>query len=202
MASHQASIYGTENDKVNCSFYYKIGACRHGEKCSRKHVKPTYSNTVLCSNLYQNPANVEGDPLNEDGSKMTKADLDKHFALFYEDIYMEAAKLGRLDEMIVCENGNDHLTGNTYLRFRSQEDAQKACDLFNTRWYGGRPVWCELSPVNDFTESCCRQHDTNECSRGNMCNFMHAKRPPRQLARDLDASQRKFYNRQRDRKKR
>src|SRR3954451_8165359 len=53
MANYLASIFGTEQDKVNCSFYYKIGACRHGDRCSRKHVKPSYSQTILLPNLYQ-----------------------------------------------------------------------------------------------------------------------------------------------------
>jgi len=34
-AEHLARIHGTEEDKVNCPFYFKIGACRHGDKCSR-----------------------------------------------------------------------------------------------------------------------------------------------------------------------
>lgn len=29
--------------RVNCSFYFKIGACRHGDRCSRLHNKPTFS---------------------------------------------------------------------------------------------------------------------------------------------------------------
>lgn len=35
MAAHLANIFGTEQDRVNCSFYLKIGACRHGDRCSR-----------------------------------------------------------------------------------------------------------------------------------------------------------------------
>ena len=35
MAEYLASIFGTEKDKVNCSFFFKIGACRHGDRCSR-----------------------------------------------------------------------------------------------------------------------------------------------------------------------
>lgn len=31
-AEHLADIYGTEKDKVNCPFYWKIGACRHGNE--------------------------------------------------------------------------------------------------------------------------------------------------------------------------
>ena len=41
-AEYLASIFGTEKDKVNCSFYFKIGACHYGDKCSRLHNRPTY----------------------------------------------------------------------------------------------------------------------------------------------------------------
>nr|XP_031841756.1 splicing factor U2AF 35 kDa subunit-like [Nomia melanderi] len=57
MAEYLASIFGTEKDKVNCSFYFKIGACRHGDRCSRIHNKPTFSQTCLLQNLYVNPQN-------------------------------------------------------------------------------------------------------------------------------------------------
>ena len=40
MADRLARVFGTEEDKVNCSFFFKIGACRHGEKCTRLHYKP------------------------------------------------------------------------------------------------------------------------------------------------------------------
>lgn len=43
--------------RVNCSFYFKIGACRHGDRCSRIHNKPTFSQTIVLSNLYVNPQN-------------------------------------------------------------------------------------------------------------------------------------------------
>lgn len=43
--------------RVNCSFYFKIGACRHGDRCSRIHNKPTFSQTCLLQNLYVNPQN-------------------------------------------------------------------------------------------------------------------------------------------------
>ena len=57
MAEYLASIFGTEKDKVNCSFYFKIGACRHGDRCSRIHNKPTFSQTIVLQNLYINPQN-------------------------------------------------------------------------------------------------------------------------------------------------
>lgn len=51
---------------MNCPFFYKIGACRHGDRCSRQHHKPPFSQTILVQNLYQNPISAVmaagGDP--------------------------------------------------------------------------------------------------------------------------------------------
>ena len=68
MAEYLASIFGTEKDKVNCSFYFKIGACRHGDRCSRIHNKPTFSQTIVLNNLYINPQNSAK---SADGSHLT-----------------------------------------------------------------------------------------------------------------------------------
>lgn len=93
--------------------------------------------------------------------------------------------------MVVCENNNDHLTGNVYCRFRYEDDASKAMEAFNRRWYDNRPVYCELSPVTEFSEACCRQHESKECKRGRFCNFMHARSPPRELFKRLKMAQKK-----------
>lgn len=154
-----------------------------------------YSQTVLCRNLYQNPS-LEVDNNNNGNSNSNAFDSRENqsqFEDFFEDFYCEASKFGKLETMIVCENTNDHLKGNVYARFKYEEDAQKAMDNFNGRWYNGRPVYCELSPVTDLKEACCRQHDTRDCSRGGYCNFMHAKRPSSRLLRDLETSQKAYW---------
>ncbi|KAJ2633142.1 hypothetical protein H4R22_000721 [Coemansia sp. RSA 1290] len=69
--------------------------------------------------------------------------------------------------------------------YRKEDDAQKAVDSLNNRYYAGLPVWAELSPVTDFREACCRQYDTSECNRGGYCNFMHIRKPARSLVREL-----------------
>ncbi|XP_045844804.1 splicing factor U2AF 26 kDa subunit isoform X7 [Meles meles] len=113
MAEYLASIFGTEKDKVNCSFYFKIGACRHGDQCSRLHNKPTFS------------------------------------------------------------------------QFRREEDAERAVAELNNRWFNGQAVHAELSPVTDFRESCCRQYEMGECTRGGFCNFMHLRPISLNLRRQL-----------------
>jgi len=188
--------------KVNCSFYYKIGACRHGDRCSRKHVKPSYSQTILLPNLYQNPAY---DPKN----KMNPSQLQNHFDAFYEDFWCEMCKYGEPEEVVVCDNNNDRklnpfsishnpanimkdLIGNVYARFKYEDSAQQACDALNSRWYAARPIYCELSPVTDFREACCRLNSGEGCVRGGFCNFIHRKEPSAELERELELGTKKW----------
>jgi hypothetical protein len=39
--------------QVNCPFYFKIGACRHGDRCSRQHHRPPFSQTVIIQHMWQ-----------------------------------------------------------------------------------------------------------------------------------------------------
>lgn len=84
------------------------------------------------------------------------------------------------------------LIGNVYARFKYEEDAQAACDALNSRWYAARPIYCELSPVTDFREACCRLNSGEGCVRGGFCNFIHRKDPSNELDRDLRLSTKKW----------
>jgi len=50
-------------------------------------------------------------------------------------------------------------TWQCLLQFDREEDAEKAVEELNNRWFNGRPVHAELSPVTDFREACCRQYE-------------------------------------------
>ena len=171
--------YGTEQDKVNCSFYFKIGACRHGDRCSRRHVEPTRSRTILLSNVYQNPRHLDAE------CRLSDEELQREFDEFFTDFFMGLSKYGDLVEMHVCDNVGDHLIGNVYARYETEEDAERAVEGLNTRWYNQRPLFAELSPVSDFREACCRQNETNECNRGGQCKFMHLRYATPELVRSL-----------------
>lgn len=171
-------------DRSICTFYQKIGACRHGEKCSRKHVRPSESKTVLLANLYQNPK-----ASTNENETMSDKQVAEAFDHFYTDIFKKLATVGEVERIVVCENENFHLSGNAYVRFASPLAASGAVMLLNQEWYGGRPVYCELSPVTSFQEANCRAHDTNSCTRGDHCNFMHVIRPPDDLRARLRQAQ-------------
>ncbi|KAJ3366933.1 Splicing factor U2AF 26 kDa subunit, partial [Kappamyces sp. JEL0680] len=66
---------------------------------------------------------------------MSQNELQEDFDLFFEDIFMELAKYGEVEEMNVCDNVGDHLVGNVYVRFGYEEDAGKAVDDLNNRFY-------------------------------------------------------------------
>jgi splicing factor U2AF subunit len=186
MADYLASIFATEKDKVNCSFFFKIGACRHGAKCTKIHYIPNFSQTVILRNFYLSPLNSLQTAVQRD--KYTLDELQRHFDETYEELFVEMEdKYGEIEELHICENMNEHLVGNTYVKFRYEEDADKACKDMNNRWFNGRPIYAEMSPVTDFHDASCQVQE-RDCPRGNFCNFLHIKKISRGLKQKLFSS--------------
>ena len=75
--------------RVNCSFYFKIGACRHGERCSRLHNKPTFSQTIVLQNLYVNPQNSAKSADGSHLANVSDEEMQEHFDNFFEDVFVE-----------------------------------------------------------------------------------------------------------------
>jgi splicing factor U2AF 35 kDa subunit len=180
MAKHLARIHGTEEDKVNCPFYFKIGACRHSDRCSRIHHKPAFSPTILIKHIYRHPNTIPPSPSNNE-----QQNLDD-FLVFFEDMYMELSKYGRLDGLYVVDNVGDHLIGHVYAKFMDEEQAADALEKIHGRFYDGILIQCEYSPVTDFREARCRDYDEDTCSRSGFCNFLHVKPIPPALIRSLE----------------
>jgi len=177
MADHLAKIFGTEEDKVNCSFYLKIGACRHGDRCSRNHIRPTFSPTILIPHMYTPPP--------PDFQTGTVPDDSEHFREFYEEIIEELDKFGEIENLEVMENLGEHMFGNVYVKFTNEEEAEKCLQGLNGRYYAGRLLSTEYSTVTEFRDARCRQFDEGKCVRGSYCNFMHVKEVPGDLKRAL-----------------
>ncbi|KAF1881464.1 hypothetical protein Lal_00023500 [Lupinus albus] len=150
MAEHLASIFGTEKDRVNCPFYFKIGACRHGDRCSRLHTKPTISPTILLSNMYQRPdmnininlnvSDPDQPPQSEPPQSQSSLDPDKvqeHFEDFYQDLFEELSKYGQIQSLNICDNLADHMVGNVYVQFKEEDHAANALMNLTGRFYSG-----------------------------------------------------------------
>ncbi|EPS71674.1 hypothetical protein M569_03083, partial [Genlisea aurea] len=184
MAEHLASIFGTEKDRVNCPFYFKIGACRHGDRCSRLHNRPTISPTLLLSNMYQRPDMITPG-VDAQGQPIEARKIQEHFEDFFEDIFEELSKFGEIESLNVCDNLADHMIGNVYVQFKEEDQAAAALNALRGRFYSGRPIIADFSPVTDFREATCRQYEEDSCNRGGYCNFMHVKMIGRDLRKKL-----------------
>lgn len=149
--------------------------------------------------MYQNPALTA--PPGPDGlpQSVDPNTLHEHFEVsikflnltyfnfqdFYEDVFEELAYYGELENLNVCDNLADHMVGNVYAKFADEEAAAKALQALQGRFYAGRPILAEFSPVTDFREATCRQFEENTCARGGYCNFMHLKNISRELRKRL-----------------
>ena len=105
MAEHLASIFGTEQDKVNCSFYFKIGACRHGDRCTKIHNIPTFSQTIMIRNLYINPQNTAQSADGSHLAHVTKEEMQEHYDNLFEDCFVEIEeKYGKIEVAVFLGN--------------------------------------------------------------------------------------------------
>lgn len=104
----------------------------------------------------------------------------------YRDFFEELSKFGRLEALHVCDNLGDHMIGHVYAKFAEEEEAADALNVMNGRYYDGRRMEVEFSPVTDFREARCRDFDEDTCRRGGFCNFMHIKPVPLCLIRDME----------------
>ncbi|CAE8644675.1 unnamed protein product, partial [Polarella glacialis] len=101
MAEQLARIFGTEEDRVNCPFYFKIGACRNGDQCNRLHNRPTMSQTLLLSHMYPNTpeslALANDEPWDDDMYDRAQ----QHLEAFYVEVFLELANYGEIEALVV-----------------------------------------------------------------------------------------------------
>lgn len=129
------------------------------------------------------------------GLEFDEQDAYEKFLEFYDDVYPEFQKSGRIVQFKVCCNYEQHLRGNVYVQYTSEEECQKAFADFNGRWYAGRQLSCEFSPVTNWKSAICGLFEQNRCPRGKNCNFLHVYRNPN------DWSDRRSENRRYNRDK-
>ncbi|GAB1300846.1 Splicing factor U2AF 35 kDa subunit [Apodemus speciosus] len=226
MAEYLASIFGTEKDNSTVHFISKSEHVVMETDVLGCTINQPLARTILIQNIYRNPQNsaqtadgshftiallnIYRNPQNSsqsaDGLRCAVSDVEmqEHYDEFFEEVFTEMEeKYGEVEEMNVCDNLGDHLVGNVYVKFRREEDAEKAVIDLNNRWFNGQPIHAELSPVTDFREACCRQYEMGECTRGGFCNFMHLKPISRELRRELYGRRRKKHrSRSRSRERR
>ncbi len=113
------------------------------------------SQTILLIHLYRSPQENLADQSGAQRANLHNP-LQKHYEHFYEDVFLELSNYGEVEEVHVVDNLGDHMIGNVYCKFKSEESADLAQKSLMGRFYSGVPVMVELSPVTDFREARCR----------------------------------------------
>lgn len=181
------------NNSDRCLFFSKMGACRHGDNCTKIHTRPTNSPTVLFPMMYPNPLAVEF--LSDyDGPKVfDKKYLKKHLEHFYKETWRAFMELGRIAELRVVSNLGEHLLGNVYIRFENSEDAAQVVKELRNKKFNKVPLLPELSPVTNFSDACCKEDCEGMCNRGPQCNYLHIMKVSRKLLEKLEKEQSKHW---------
>lgn len=167
----KASLYGTEQDPTNCSFFLRIGACRHGDNCPKKHNWPSFSNTLLFEHIWIPNKRIIAN----------KKKLKNHYENFLEDLMEECVKHGDVLETMTMQNTGDHMIGNTFVKYADEEQAAQCLKSVTDRFYAGLKVKAKYSPITDFENARCRDYMQQECKRGKFCNFAHFMETPKWL---------------------
>ncbi|KAK5915580.1 hypothetical protein CesoFtcFv8_001160 [Champsocephalus esox] len=173
--------FGTERDVANCPFFLKTGACRFGDRCSRKHVYPTASPTLMIRGMFTTFGLQQSrrDDYDIDASlEYSEEELQETFLDFYQDVLPELKSVGKVVQFKVSCNYEQHLRGNVYIQFDTEEQCMEAIIRFNGRWYAGRQLHCEMCPVTRWKNAICGLYDRQKCPKGKHCNFLHVFRNP------------------------
>ena len=62
------------------------------------------------------------------GHKVSEEDEKKaldHYEEFYEEVFLELANYGEIDDLVICDNICDHLKGNVYVKYIRESEALK-----------------------------------------------------------------------------
>ncbi|XP_028633447.1 U2 small nuclear ribonucleoprotein auxiliary factor 35 kDa subunit-related protein 1 [Grammomys surdaster] len=178
-----------EKYRPSCPFYNKTGACRFGNRCSRKHDFPTSSPTLLVKSMFTTfgMEQCRRDDYDSDANlEYSEEETYQQFLEFYHDVLPEFKNVGKVIQFKVSCNLEPHLRGNVYVQYQSEEECQAALSLFNGRWYAGRQLQCEFCPVTRWKVAICGLFEMQKCPKGKHCNFLHVFKNPNNEFREAN----------------
>ncbi|XP_025420214.1 U2 small nuclear ribonucleoprotein auxiliary factor 35 kDa subunit-related protein 2 [Sipha flava] len=171
----------TRPDQPLCPFFSKVAACRFRDNCSRNHVRPGISNTLLIPGFYKNfelNMRYEREFDIDISLECDEKEAYEKFYDFFEDILVELKNYGQIIELNVCRNQEIHLLGNVYVQYRSRRHSLKAYRNLCGRYYGGRKITAEFCNIPSWSEAVCGLYFKNMCPKGKNCNYLHLYKNP------------------------
>ncbi|OLQ13327.1 Splicing factor U2af small subunit B [Symbiodinium microadriaticum] len=123
-----------EEDRVNCPFYFKIGACRNGDRCNRAHSKPTSGNTILIPHLYPCIPEAMAVANDDEWDDETYARQQEHLEHFYEEVFLELAKFGEA-MVALCEDAEYRGQLSAWLQKKKSGTSAFRMREYNKRYF-------------------------------------------------------------------
>jgi len=115
---------------------------------------------------------------NDDDLEHSEEEIKSHFEAFWLDVVPEFRKFGKIEQLRVCRNHSHHLRGNVYVMYKREEDARRAFQAFQGRFYAGRQLFVQYSPLVNWKTAVCGLFKKLRCERGKQCNFLHVFKNP------------------------
>ncbi|ERL86294.1 hypothetical protein D910_03702 [Dendroctonus ponderosae] len=180
---HLKRTMETNPGKKPCPFFQKVCACRFFDTCSRNHIRPGVSSTLLITNFFTHISlEVKENEHGSDSSlEFEKEDTFKYYKDFFYDVILELEKCGKIRRFVTCCNHEPHLRGNVYIQYETTREALSSYHKFNGRFYAGKQLNVEFCSISNWRNAICGLFFRNKCPKGNSCNFLHIFRNPRGL---------------------
>lgn len=171
----------TRPDQPLCPFFSKVAACRFRDNCSRNHVRPGISNTLLIPGFYKNfelNMRYEREFDIDISLECDEKEAYEKFYEFFEDILVELKTYGQINELNICRNQEIHLMGNVYVQYRSKRHSLRAYRNLCGRFYGGHKITAEFCTIPSWSEAVCGLFFRKMCPKGKNCNYLHLYKNP------------------------
>lgn len=158
-----------------CQFFYKVGACRHYERCIRAHTLPSRSTVLMIESII--PSSADQD--------------EEKYLNTIRELFIEIALIKPIKEIVVSANTSLHLQGCILVSFNSFKDAETVLTKINSRYFAGKPVVAHYLPSGQISYSLCREGDS--CRRTLDCSYVHPKELPTSFWKELFSAQLQQY---------
>jgi len=108
-------------------------------------------------------------------------EMQKNYEAFYEDVFPEWEKFGKIVQFKCSNNLVSHLRGSLFIQYENIESAILAKIKMDERFYGGHPLRVRFSLIKDWKQAICAYNGPgmSSCPKFSECNFLHAYRNPR-----------------------
>ena len=186
----QQLMFCAYDPSVLCPDFSQTGCCVSGDKCTKFHLRPPISRTILFPHLFINLEAISDETLSDsEGNRYryTAKFLKRRLEEFYEEIWMELVTLGDIEDVMIARNSCDHLVGNVYVRFATLKQAKKAMEALKDRTFEGRLILPEYCITLDFNEAICKPHEEGTCAhmQKHDCSLVHVAAVSEKLQRKL-----------------